>query len=108
MSDAERVPDDYDQYGHPTPHRQPETQLSVDPATGRLALGAPPAVGATPDPDAVPFFVAIAATRDRYPLDEADIVLDAGWTRDPETGHVVPDGWDGTQAMRERALGSDA
>ena len=65
---------DYDAFVHPTPHRQAETQLSIDPATGRMELHGPPDVGAAPDPDAPPFFLAIRQTRYRYPLEPDDIV----------------------------------
>ena len=87
-------------YGHPLySNRQAENRLSIDPVTGHFCL-----VGPATDAE-LPFLDAIASLRTLYPLDDADIVLDAGWTRDPETGHVVPEGWDGTQTMRERAFG---
>lgn len=78
MTAPARDGDDYDAFVHPTPHRQPENQLGVNPATGRMELHAPPDVGASPDPDAPPFFVAIARTRDLYSLAPEDIAWSPG------------------------------
>lgn len=74
MSESARDGDDYDAFVHPTPHRQPENRLSIDPATGHLCLAGP----ATDDE--LSFLDAIAMTRTLYPLAPEDVA----WSPDQQ------------------------